>query len=120
MRQILGVWGQSPRKHVLPPHTAFLSRAPSHNACIALMAPVDGISELSGGLTGIQPRAHESRGPRRWTMDPSAAEMSGGRRHLRRTRVKRAFLLLLVDEQIRVPQHYGCVRGCVSRLRKAV
>ena len=34
MRQILGVWGQSPRKHVLPPHTAFLSRAPSHNACI--------------------------------------------------------------------------------------
>jgi hypothetical protein len=30
-RQILGVWGQSPRKHVLPTQTA-LSRAPSHNA----------------------------------------------------------------------------------------
>ena len=36
MRQILGVWGQSPRKHVLPPQTAFLSRAPSHNACVGL------------------------------------------------------------------------------------
>ena len=33
-RQILGVWGQSPHKHVLPTQTAFLSRAPSHNACI--------------------------------------------------------------------------------------
>ena len=37
MRQILGVWGQSPRKHVLPPQTVFLSRAPSHNACITLI-----------------------------------------------------------------------------------
>lgn len=36
MRQILGVWGQSPRKHVLPTQTVFLSRAPSHNACITL------------------------------------------------------------------------------------
>ena len=30
-RQILGVWGQSPHKHLLPMQTA-LSRAPSHNA----------------------------------------------------------------------------------------
>src|SRR6266567_5677724 len=39
--KILGVWGQSPHKQVLPTQTAFLSRAPSHNACIGLNSTVE-------------------------------------------------------------------------------